>query len=105
VVLRTIVKTFAESARKDEIIPVVYIVNSKGNGDHLFRILKPTLDKYNIPHLSTHIICPPDDPHMYLAENSHFIPSKDMELAAEIIKIIDRELAMKKKNPFQAVAQ
>ena len=55
VILRTIVRTFAESARKDNIIPIVYIVNSKGNGDHLFRVLKPVFDKYEIPYLSTHI--------------------------------------------------
>lgn len=95
VVLRTIVRTFAESARKDNIIPIIYIVNSKGLGDHLFRILKPVLDAHNIPYLSTHIICPPDDPRVYLSENSHFIPSKDMELAREMIRIIGEQL---KKN-------
>jgi hypothetical protein len=97
VILRAIVKSFAESARKDNIIPIVYIVNNKGTGDHLFRILKPVLEKYNIPYLSTHVICPPDDPHVYLAENSHFTPSKDLELAGEMIKIINYEIN-KKKN-------
>lgn len=90
-VLRNIVRVFAESARKDGIVPIVYVVNSKGNGDHLFRALKPVFDAYEIPHLSTHIICPPDDPRAYLSENSHFIPSKDMELAREMIKIIEKE--------------
>ncbi|WP_408999181.1 hypothetical protein ACJ77P_05255 [Syntrophus buswellii] len=104
VILRTIVKTFAESARRDDIIPVVYIVNSKGTGDHLFRILKPTLDEYNIPHLSTHLICPPDDPNVYLTENSHFIPSKDMELAGKMIKIIKKEIAKKKTSKSRQVA-
>ena len=96
VILRAIVKAFAESARKDGVIPIVYVVNSKGSGDHLFRILKPVFEANDIPYLSTHIICPPDDPHAYLTENSHFIPSKDMELAAEMIKIIDGEIAKKK---------
>ena len=95
IVLRNIVRTFAESARKEDIIPIVYVVNTKGNGDHLFRVLKPVLDKHEIPYLSTHIICPPDDPRVYLTENSHFIPSKDMELAREMIKIIDKELKKK----------
>lgn len=100
VVLREIVREFAESARSDGVIPIVYIVNSKGRGDHLFRALKPILDQYDIPHLSTHLICPPDDPHVYLAENSHFIPSKDMELAAGMIEIIKKELAEKKAQSF-----
>ena len=90
VILRTIVRTFAESAREDNIIPIIYIVNSQGRGDHLFRVLKPVLDAHKIPYLSTHIICPPDDPRVYLSENSHFIPSKDMELAREMIKIIEK---------------
>lgn len=91
-ILRKIVASFAESARNDNIIPVIYIVNSKGTSDHLFKILKPILNKYNIPHLSTHIICPPDDPHVYLSVNSHFIPSKDMELAAAMIDIFQNEI-------------
>jgi hypothetical protein len=95
VILRTIVKTFAESARKDNIIPIIYIVNSKGCGDHLFRVLKPVLDAHKIPYLSTHIICPPDDPRVYLSENSHFTPAKDIELAKEMIKIIEKELKRK----------
>lgn len=93
IILKAIVKSFAESARKDGVIPIVYVVNSKGNDDHLYRALKPVFEANNIPYLSTHIICPPDDPHVYLAENSHFIPSKDMELATEMIRIIDREIA------------
>jgi len=95
VILRAIVKAFAESARKDGIIPVIYVVNSKGTGDHLFRILKPTIDESDIPYLSTHTICPPADPHIYLAENSHFIPSKDLELAGELIKIVNKEIGKK----------
>lgn len=93
IILRAIVKAFADSARKDGIIPIVYVVNSKGSGDHLYRALKPVFEANGIPYLSTHVICPPDDPHVYLAENSHFIPSKDMELAAAMIKIIEREIA------------
>jgi len=95
VILRAIVQTFAESARADNIIPIIYIVNTQGQGDKLFRVLKPVLDANGIPYLSTHIICPPDDPRVYLSENSHFIPSKDMELAREMIRIIEEEL---KKN-------
>jgi len=96
VITRAIVRSFAESAREENIIPIIYIVNTQGGGDHLFRALKPVLDGYKIPHLSTHIICPPDDPRVYLSKNSHFIPSKDMELAREMINIIEREI--EKKN-------
>lgn len=90
VILRAIVTTFAESARKENIIPIIYIVNTQGRGDHLFRVLKPVLDKNKIPYLSTHIICPPDDPRVY-STHTHFTASKDMELAKEMIKIIEKE--------------
>lgn len=96
-ILKSIIRAFADSARKDNVIPIVYVVNSKGSSDHLFRVLKPVFDANDIPYLSTHIICPPDDPRVYLSENSHFIPSKDMELAREMINIIDKE--RKKSSP------
>lgn len=95
VILRTIVKTFAESAREDNIIPIIFLVNSKGGGDHLFRVLKPVLDVHKIPYLSTHLICPPDDPRVYRADNSHFITLKNMQLAKEMIKIIEKEITKK----------
>ncbi len=95
-ILRLIVRNFARSARADNIIPILYIVNSKGRGDHLFKVLKPVLEEDNIPYLSTHLICPPDDPRVYLSENSHFIAPKDMELAKEMIRIIDKEMKKKK---------
>jgi len=95
-VVRAIVKLFAESARGQGIIPVVYIVNLQGQGDHLFKMLESVLDANKIAYLSTHIICPPDDPRVYLAENSHFTPSKDIELAKEMINIIQEQLNKKK---------
>lgn len=101
-ILRAMIRTFAESAREDGIIPVVYLVNSQGRSDHLFRILKPVLDTYKIPYLSTHNICPPDDPRVFLSENSHFIPAKDMQLAMEMIKIIRAELLRRQVSTTKA---
>lgn len=98
IVLRTIVKNFAESAREKSIIPIIYIVNNQERSDHLFKILKPVLDSNKIPYLSSHVICPPDDPRVFLSINSHFIHSKDMELAQEMIKIIQQEIEKKKKS-------
>ncbi len=90
-ILRTIARTFAKSAREKNIIPIIYLVNNEGRADHLYKALKPVLDAYRIPYLSTHIICPPDNPRVFTGVNSHFIPSKDIELAREIIRIIKAE--------------
>ena len=89
-VLRLIIRQFAKSARGNKIIPIIYIVNNQGRSDHLYKILKPALDADRIPFFSTHTICPPDNPKLFLA-NSHFTPDKDMEIAQEIIAIINRE--------------
>lgn len=91
IIVRKIVREFAKSAREKHTLPIIYIINNQDRGDHLFNALKPILESNKIPYLSTHIICPPDNPRLFLRVNSHFIPSKDMELAQEIIKIIEKE--------------
>jgi len=92
ITLRALVREFSRTAKKMKSVPIVYIVNNEGRGNHLFKVLEPALDAERIPYLSTHIICPPDDPRVYTGVNSHFTPEKDKELAKEIIKIIEREL-------------
>lgn len=96
-ILRAIIVEFAQSARLQKRIPIVYIVNNEGRGDHLYRAVKPILNEYNILHLSTHKICPPDDPKVFTGVNSHFTPEKDIELAKEVIKIIENAMS---KNTY-----
>ena len=90
-ILRAMIVEFSQSARAQKKIPIVYIVNNEGRGDHLYRAVQPVLVNFKIPCLSSHIICPPDDPKVYTGTNSHFTLAKDIELAREIIKIIERE--------------
>jgi hypothetical protein len=92
VALTRIVKNFAEDARRQERIAILYIVNNEGRGDFLYRALYPFLEANNILFLSTHEICPPDNPRVFLRTNSHFLPSKDLELGKEIIKIIAKNI-------------
>jgi hypothetical protein len=42
---------------------------------------------HGIPFLSTHVLCPPNDPRFYLPD-SHFEPSKNMELACAMTRLI-----------------
>jgi hypothetical protein len=95
--LRMMVEEFAESAHRLNRIPIIYIINNRGRGDHLYKALKPSLDEKNIPYLSSHIICPPDDPRAYTGDG-HFVPEKDIEIAKEMIKIIKKEQAKKQNN-------
>jgi hypothetical protein len=100
-ILQSLVVEFSQIAKRQNSLPIVYIVNNVFMGDRLFKLLEPTLLSHNIPFLSSHDICPPNDPRYYLPD-SHFIPSKNLELANEMIKIIKEKLPpkiwMKKPN-------
>jgi hypothetical protein len=97
ITLRRMVAEFAESVRAQNKIPVIFIVNNRNCGDYLYKALKPILDTKKIPYLSSHVICPPDDPRSYLGDG-HFVPEKDNELAKEMIRLIDKERFTSKLN-------
>jgi hypothetical protein len=86
-IFKAVILEFQAVAKKNDSIPIIYIVNDVNKGDYLFRLLEPILSSHKILYLSTHEICPPDDPRCFLPD-SHFIPSKNMELARAMIKII-----------------
>ena len=98
-ILQALVVEFSQNAKRHKSLPIIYIVNNVYMGDRLFRLLEPTLLYHNILFLSTHDICPPNDPRCYLPD-SHFIPSKNLELANEMIKIIraDKNVDAKEKK-------
>ena len=92
-VLRSLIVSFSEDAKRNNSLPIIYIVNNVGMGDHLYRVLEPTLAAHKILYLSSHIICPPDDPTLFEA-NSHFIPSKNILLAKAMMDLIKSNLKM-----------
>ncbi len=59
--VKLFVQNFAEKARENDQVPIVYIINNLGTGDHLYQLLLPTLQKDQIPYLSSHKIVPPND--------------------------------------------
>jgi len=90
-VLQAIISDFAESARRDGSLPIVYIVNNLFTGSRLYDLIKENLLQNRIPYLSSHEICAPDDPGNYLPD-THFIPSKNLELARAMIELIHENL-------------
>jgi hypothetical protein len=86
-ILKSLVVGFAEDAKKNRSVPIVYIINNLFMGDHLYRVLQPTLAAHKILFLSTHEVCPPNDPTLFEA-NSHFIPSKNILLAGAMMDLI-----------------
>jgi hypothetical protein len=86
-ILEKIVLEFAQYAYRDKTLPIIYIVNNLNTGDSLYRLLEPVLSSHKIIFLSSHTVCPPNDPRSYLPD-SHFEPSKNMILAGIMSKMI-----------------
>ncbi|TFG93038.1 MAG: hypothetical protein E4H15_02275 [Syntrophobacterales bacterium] len=91
-VLLSIVENFAEEARRDGSIPVIYIVNNLFTGSRLFDLLGNALIGHDISYLSSHGICAPDDPRNYLPD-THFTPQKNLELAGAMLEVIRKCLS------------
>jgi hypothetical protein len=85
---RAFVVKFAEQARADGMIPVIYLVNNLGYADQLFRALGPTLESHSIPYLSSHTVASPNDPRKYVP-NSHFTDAVDDDMARALMKVIE----------------
>ena len=91
-VANAIVADFARQARRSDIVPVIYIVDSFGYGNQLYLALSDTLHRDRIPYLATHDYVDPMDPTGYLPD-SHFTPQNDRRLAMALADILQRELA------------
>lgn len=91
------VSLFAEKARSNGVVPVVYIANSLGYADHLFRALEPTLSPEGIYSVSSHDFCSPSDSRCYLPD-SHFLPEIDDAMARELVRVAYSALA---KTPHE----
>jgi hypothetical protein len=89
-VARAIVHDFAEHAKLDGMMPVIFIVNNFGYSDYLYQALQSTLEAYKIPYLSSHKIVSPTDPRGYLPD-SHFTDIVDDKLARALVELIDRQ--------------
>jgi hypothetical protein len=87
-VARAMIHGFATEARRDGMIPVIFIVNNFGYSDYLFKALNPALQADNVPYLSSHTIVSPDDPRGYLPD-SHFTDVADDRLADALAKVIE----------------
>jgi hypothetical protein len=91
-VMNAIVRSFATQARSQGIVPVIFVVNNLGFGTQLFDAVRGSLDRCNIPYLSSHTVVSPADPRGYLPD-SHFTSANDDRLARALAKVIDSKLA------------
>lgn len=96
-IANAIVKQFAQSAREKGLVPVIYIVNSRGYGDTMYRALADTIIADGIPYVSTHKFVDPNDPRNYLPD-AHFTDDNDLRLARALEAVLDRELRQSAKS-------
>lgn len=86
-VANAIVAAFARQARREGVVPVVYVVNNLGYGDHLFRALQPALRSENVAVLNSAAVIDPNDARSYLPD-THFTDEADARLARELERVI-----------------
>jgi hypothetical protein len=90
-VANAIVADFARQARAKDMVPVIYVVDSFGYGDQLYRALAATLARDDIPYIATNDHVDPMDPRGYLPD-SHFTDQNDLRLARELTRVLDDRL-------------
>ena len=89
--LLAIVEDFVEEARRDNSLPVLYVVNNLFSGKRLFDLLEETLNDHDIAYLSSHSVCDPDDPRNYLPD-SHFKPAINLKIAREMMQLLKQSV-------------
>ena len=87
-VANAVIADFARQARAKDKVPVIYIVDSLGYGDQLYRALASTLAREDIPYIATHDFVGPMDPRGYLPD-SHFTEKNDRRLARQMARLLE----------------
>jgi len=91
-VANAIVAAFTRQARREGVIPVIYVVNNLGYGDHLFRALGPALQGEHVPVLNSAAVIDPGDARSYLPD-THFTDEADRRLAGVLERIVREQQA------------
>lgn len=88
-VLQRMVVQFAQTARADGQVPVVFVIQSRDPRDpDLQQILAPVLEAHDIDALITAELISPRDTFKY-GPKGHFLPELDRQLAEMFLKMVD----------------
>ncbi len=88
---RALAARFVAQVRADGAIPVLLLIDDRGYGDHLDRLMAPVTDDPELLSFSTHDLADPDDPGNFVADG-HFTAAVDDRLAAALRARIDQRL-------------
>ncbi|HEY9641327.1 MAG TPA: hypothetical protein V6C57_12650 [Coleofasciculaceae cyanobacterium] len=98
-VLKRMVEEFAASAKRDGKLPIVLLFNDQGYDDHLYQLLKPTLEQNQIPFVSSHDIAPATDRSNFVADG-HFTAAIDQRMAEKVLALVNHSLT--RPHPLEA---
>jgi hypothetical protein len=89
-VLNKMIKEFNETARKDEKLPIILVINDRGYDDHLFKIINQTLEEESIHYISTHNISPATNLSNFVSDG-HFTKKANLKIAEKVLDLIEKE--------------
>ena len=98
-VLKHMVEEFAATAKQDGKLPIVLLFNDQGYDDHLYRLLKPTVEQNQIPFVSSHEVAPATDRGNFVGDG-HFTPAVDQRLAKKVLAVVNG--AIDRSHPHAA---
>jgi hypothetical protein len=88
--MRAMIAEFARVSRNRGRTPIVCLVSLEGHGTRLQRAVEEVVHSENVPTVSSHEICPPNDASCFFGENGHFTRSGDIEIARAVLSLADR---------------
>lgn len=87
-VLRALLLDFAAKARKAAERPMVILIEDRGYGSALSRMVAPALQANRVDFVATSAIASPDDAHNFEGDG-HFIPEANEKIARAVLDLLD----------------
>jgi hypothetical protein len=85
--VKAMIAEFARGSRARRSKPIVYLVSIQGHGVRLQRAVQDALCSESVASVSSHDICPSDDPSCFSGEYGHFTRAKDVEIARVVLRL------------------
>lgn len=96
-VLQAMVEEFSATAKTDGKVPIVILFNDRGYDDHLYQMLKPTLETQNIPYVSTHDLAPATNGTNFVGDG-HFTDEANQKISIQVLQVVREELSRLKSK-------
>lgn len=96
--LLSIYKKFSDEAKKSNVFPVVFLINTTDFSDHLYQFSKDFLEENNIPFISTHFSAPVEKRQYFLGDG-HFTKEANEIFAKELLRVYEKSKIKSEELP------